>query len=100
MAARNALSRLINTALLVVVGLIGLDTLFRLLGANPGNGIVAFVSGVSGQLLKPFANMFGNQGFLLTALIAVLGYWLAAAVARAIVRAIIPRRGARAGGGA
>jgi hypothetical protein len=79
-------SRWINTALAVIAGFIGLDTLLRLLGANPGNGIVAFVRSVAGIFLAPFQNMFSEQQYLLTAVIAVLGWSLLAALIQAIVR--------------
>jgi hypothetical protein len=79
-------SRWINTALAVIAGFIGLDTLLRLLDANPGNGIVAFVRSVAGIFLAPFQNMFSEQQYLLTAVIAVLGWSLLAALIQAIVR--------------
>lgn len=79
-------SRWINTALAVIAGFIGLDTLLRLLGANPGNGIVAFVRSVAGIFLAPFQNMFSEQQYLLTAVIAILGWSLLAALIQAIVR--------------
>lgn len=81
-------SRWINTALLVIIGFIGLDTLLRLLGANEANGIVSFVRAVSGVFLAPFRNMFPEQQYLLTALIAILGWSLLAALVLAIVRSL------------
>lgn len=81
-------SRWINTILLAIVGFVGLDTLFQLLGANPANGIVRVVRGVAGFVLAPFDGMFPNQAFLLTALIGVLGYALLAGVALAVVRSV------------
>lgn len=85
-------SRWINTALLVVVGFIGLDTLLRLLGANPENGVVSFVGTVAGVFLAPFRNMFPEQQYLLTALIALLGWSLLAGLILAVVRNVGPSR--------
>lgn len=79
-------SRWINTALAVIAGFIGLDTLMRLLAANPDNGIVAFVRSVAAIFLAPFQNMFSEQQYLLTAVIAILGWSLLGALIQAIVR--------------
>ncbi|HWB70975.1 MAG TPA: hypothetical protein VG452_02065 [Egibacteraceae bacterium] len=81
-------ARWINTVLLVVVGFIGLDTLFRLLQAREANAIVGFVRAVAGWFLAPFRGMFAGQDYLLTALMAVLGYCLLAAIFLAVVRSI------------
>lgn len=80
--------RWINTVLLVIVGFIGFHTLFLLLEANETNVIVDFVSDIATFFLAPFEGMFTQQDFLLTALIAVLGYSLAAGIALAIVRSV------------
>lgn len=85
-------SRWINTALLVIAGFIGLDTLLRLLGANPENGVVSFVRSVAGIFLAPFRNMFGEQQYMLTAIIAILGWSLLAGLILAIVRNVGPDR--------
>jgi hypothetical protein len=79
-------SRWINTTLLVIAGFIGLDTLLRLLNANPGNAIVSFVRAVAAVFLAPFQNMFPEQQYLLTAIIAILGWSLLAGLVLAIVR--------------
>lgn len=79
-------SRWINTALAIIAGFIGLDALLRLLGANAENGIVAFVRAVAGIFLAPFQNMFPEQQYLLTAVIAILGWSLLAALVQAVVR--------------
>lgn len=81
-------ARWINTLLLVIVGFIGFDTLFRLLEANETNVIVAFTRAVANLFLAPFQGMFPDQDYLLTALIAVLGYSLAAGIALAVTRSI------------
>lgn len=81
-------ARWINTILLVIVGFVGLATLFDLLGALEQNMIVRFVNTVSGFFLAPFEGMFDGQEFLLTAIVAVLGYSLAAGIALAVTRSI------------
>ena len=81
-------ARWINTLLLVIVGFVGLATLFELLGALEQNMIVRFVNTVSSFFLTPFEGMFDDQEFLLTAIIAVLGYSLAAGIALALIRSI------------
>ncbi|MGH8901124.1 MAG: hypothetical protein ACRDYA_05450 [Egibacteraceae bacterium] len=90
-ALRRILLRTIKILFLVVLGFIGFSVLFQLLDANPANEIVAFVERGADWLLTPFEDMFEGQNFLLTALIAVLAYALAAAVASAIVR-MLPAR--------
>lgn len=72
--------RWVSTMLLVIVGFTALDTLFRALGANPESAIVGMVGAVAGLFLAPFGDMFPEQAYLLTALIALLGYALLAAI--------------------
>lgn len=81
-------ARWVNAVLLTVVGFIALDTLFRLLEANPGNVLVGFVRAVASIFLAPFRDMFAEQQFLLTALIAVMGWSLLAAIVLAVLRAV------------
>lgn len=88
-------ARWINTILLVIVGFVGLGTLFDLLGALEGNMIVRFVNTVAGFFLAPFEGMFDGQEFLLTAIVAVLGYSLAAGIALAVIRSVQASRQAR-----
>lgn len=88
MSPWDGASRWINTLLLVVVGIIGFDTLFRLLEANESNVIVAFTRNGAEFLLRPFDGMFAGDEYLLTALIAILAYSLVAGVALAVVRAL------------
>lgn len=92
-------ARWINTILLVIVGFIGFDTLFELLSANEDNVLVAFTEDVAGWFLAPFEGMFPEQDYLLTALIAILGYSMLAGVALAITRSVqASRRGQSASG--
>jgi hypothetical protein len=81
-------ARWINTVLLIVVGFIWFDTLFRLLSAQEGNAIVRFVRAFASIFLAPFEGMFADQDYLLTAIIAVLGYSLLAGIALAVTRSI------------
>lgn len=100
MSPWDGASRWINTLLLVVVGIIGFDTLFRLLEANEANVIVAFTRNGAAFLLQPFDGMFAADEYLLTSLIAILAYALLAGVALAVVRAVqasTQRRQAAAG---
>jgi hypothetical protein len=90
-------ARWINTLLLIIVGFVGLDTLFQLLGALEDNAIVRLVRFVAGIFLAPFEGMFEDQEFLLTAVIAVLGYSLLAGIALAVYRSIQSSRGSRQG---
>jgi hypothetical protein len=89
-------ARWINTILLVIVGFIGFDTLFELLNANTDNVIVGFTESVAGWFLAPFQGMFPEQDYLLTALIAILGYSLLAGVALAVTRSIQASRQSQA----
>jgi hypothetical protein len=91
MGPRRILLRIINILLLVVVGFIGLHVLFQLFNANAAHPIVAFVDRVARRLLAPFDGMFPQRSFLVTALIAVVIYWLVAALASAVVR-MLPAR--------
>jgi hypothetical protein len=91
-------ARWINTTLLVIVGFIGFDTLFRLLQAQEGNFIVGLVRAISGLFLAPFEGMFADQEFLLTAIIGALGYCLLAAIVLAVVRSIQVSRDRSPGG--
>lgn len=81
-------TRWINTVLALIVAFIGFDTLFRLLNANPENVVVSIVRSVSGLFLAPFSNMFADQDYLLTALVAILGYAILAGILVALVNAI------------
>lgn len=92
MSRLHASAQWIGTVLLVILAFIALDTLFQLLGANPDNVIVSFVAAVAGIFLAPFMDMFPEQQYLLTALIAILGWSLLAAVIVAIIHNIAASR--------
>lgn len=92
----DSVGRWINTLLLFVVGVIGFDTLFRMLQAQESNVIVAVVRLLSTIVLVPFRGMFSEQDYLLTAAMGVLGYAVAVGIALTVLRSIqatrVPRR--------
>ncbi|QBI19405.1 hypothetical protein ER308_07470 [Egibacter rhizosphaerae] len=83
----DGVARWVNAALLVVVGVLGFDTLFRLLEANEDNVLVALTREVAEFLLAPFEGMFAEDEFLLTTFVAVLVYGLVAAIVLTALRA-------------
>jgi hypothetical protein len=83
----------LNMALLIIVGFLVFDALFKALNAQEVNAIVRFVSSVAGTFLTPFEGMFANQHDLLTSAIAILGYLVLAAILLAGLRSLQnPRR--------
>lgn len=91
----DSVGRWINTLLMFIVGVIGFDTLFRLLDANESNVIVSVVRLLSLMFLVPFAGMFGDQDFVLTALMAVLGYAVLVGIALGVLRSMQATRSPR-----
>jgi hypothetical protein len=84
----DSVGRWINTLLVFIVGVLAFDTLFRLLEANEDNVIVAFVRVLSAMFLVPFQGMFGEQDYVLTTLVGVLGYALLAGIALGVLRSL------------
>ena len=84
----DSVGRWINTLLVFIVGVLAIDALFRLLEANENNLIVAFVRGLAVVFLVPFQGMFGEQDYVLTTLIGVLGYALLAGIALGVLRSL------------
>lgn len=84
----DSVGRWINTLLVFIVGVLAFDALFRLLEANEDNVIVAFVRGLAVVFLVPFQGMFGEQDYVLTTLIGVLGYALLAGIALGVLRSL------------
>ena len=84
----DSVGRWINTLLLFVVGVIGFDTLFRMLHAQETNVIVGVVRLLSTIALIPFRGMFSEQDYLLTAAMGVLGYAVLVGIALAVLRSI------------
>lgn len=89
--------RWINILLLFVVGVISFDTLFRLLEAQDSNVIVRIMRTFSTIFLVPFRGMFGDQEYVMTALVAVLGYALLAGIALSVLRGVQATRSAPRG---
>jgi hypothetical protein len=84
----DSVGRWINTLLVFIVSVLAFDTLFRMLEANESNIIVAFVRGLTVVFLMPFQSMFGEQEYVLTALMGVLGYALLAGIALGVLRSL------------
>jgi hypothetical protein len=84
----DSVGRWINTLLVFIVGVLAFDALFRLLEANEANVIVALVRGLAVVFLMPFQGMFGEQDYVLTTLIGVLGYSLLAGIALGVLRSL------------
>lgn len=84
----DSVGRWMNTLLVAIVGVIAFDTLFQLLEANDGNVIVRIVRALAVIFLVPFQGMFGDQDFVITALVAVLGYALAVGIALGVLRSM------------
>lgn len=84
----DTVGRWINILLLFVVGVISFDTLFRLLEAQDSNVIVRIMRTFSTIFLVPFRGMFGDQEYVMTALVAVLGYALLAGIALSVLRGV------------
>lgn len=84
----DSVGRWINTLLVFIVGILAFDALFRLLEANEDNVIVSFVRVLSVVFLVPFQGMFGEQDYLLTTLVGVLGYALLAGIALGVLRSL------------
>jgi hypothetical protein len=70
----------------IIIVLVGFRLLFRLLGANPENGLVSWVYSASEPLVQPFFGMFNGTidvttgRFELESLIALIVYAIIAAV--------------------
>jgi uncharacterized protein YggT (Ycf19 family) len=87
---RPSIASLVSTVLTVVyafvISMIGLDVLFRALDANEGNGFVSAVRNIAKPLLAPFRNMFDDQNYWGTALVAAVVYTVVYVIAMAILR--------------
>ena len=71
--------RVINIVFGIIEALLALRLILEFLGANAGSPIVAWVYGVTGSLIGPFANAFPQlvfSGFVLdlTTIFAMIGY--------------------------
>lgn len=94
----DSVGRWINTLLLFIVGVISFDTLFRLLEAQQANLIVRVTRLLATIVLAPFHGMFGEQEYVRTATVAVLGYALLVGIALSVLRGIQATRPYRPAG--
>jgi uncharacterized protein YggT (Ycf19 family) len=91
------LAHLVRMCLTVVEVIIGLRVLFRAVGSQD-TGLVAFIYGITGPLVQPWREMFGDtlaDGHIIEvgALVAMVIYAAAAMVLIAMMRgAAMPRR--------
>ena len=85
MSLRRRVGDAIEVLLFTVLGVISYDTLLRLLDANAGNTVVAFVRRVARLFLRPFDGMFDGAHYLMTAIVAAVTYCLLAAFGSALV---------------
>jgi hypothetical protein len=84
----DSVGRWINTLLLFIVGIISFDTLFRLLEAQESNVIVGVTRLLAAIFLVPFRGMFGDQEFVQTTLIAILGYAMLVGITLSVLRGL------------
>jgi hypothetical protein len=83
-------ARVVWTIMGIVEGILGLQFILRLIGANPAAGFTNFIYSLAHPLLVPFFNVVRNTStgsnggvFEWTTLIAMVVYWL---LAWAIIR--------------
>jgi YggT family protein len=95
------IARILYTIGGLIEVLLGLRILFRLLGANPTNGIVEFVYNSSTPFVLPFAGILGSEariagtGFVTTSVIdwsAIIALIVVAVIVGLIGQAVHPRR--------
>lgn len=96
MRTSNTLQRLVTLVFGIVEAILSLRFFLKLGGANPANGFVNWVYETSGQLLKPFFNIFpasqleGRYVIEFSTLFAILVYGLIALGLAALIRALTP----------
>lgn len=79
MRALNAVRRILLLLLLIPVIAIALDALLRAFGAQKKNPIVSTVRDVAEYfILDPFKTVFPDQGYVQTALVALVAYGILA----------------------
>lgn len=97
-SVRRFTTNLLSLFLAIVEGFLGLRFLFKLFGANAGNGFVSWVYDMSAALLEPFrgifpARVFENQYVLeFSTLFAMLMYALLALLIIALVNVLTPNK--------
>jgi uncharacterized protein YggT (Ycf19 family) len=77
------LSQVIYWIFALIEGLIAIRLVLRALGANPSAGFAQFIYGVTGPLVAPFINLFGNPTYQnsvleLSSIVALIVYALVA----------------------
>jgi uncharacterized protein YggT (Ycf19 family) len=81
--AAYRLTQIIYWVFALVEGLIAIRLILRALGANPSAGFAQFIYGVTGPLVAPFINLFGNPTYNnsvleLSSIVALIVYALVA----------------------
>lgn len=61
--SRRIVVRILDIVVGIIELLLGLRIMLRLLGANPGSEFVAWLYGITGQLVAPFYGMFPDISF-------------------------------------
>lgn len=93
--AEGIVVRIVDVAVVgVVVALLALRLVLRALGANPGAEFVAWLYGVTDQLLAPFAGMFpalavGGYVIELSTIFALIAYAVIGWVVMKLISLII-----------
>ncbi len=81
--AAHRLTQIIYWVFALVEALIAIRLILRALGANPSAGFAQFIYGVTGPLVAPFINLFGNPTYNnsvleLSSIVALIVYALVA----------------------
>ncbi len=81
--AAYRLTQIIYWVFALIEGLIAIRLILRALGANPSAGFAQFIYGVTGPLVAPFVNLFGNPTYQnsvleLSSIVALIVYALVA----------------------
>jgi uncharacterized protein YggT (Ycf19 family) len=81
--AAYRLTQIIYWVFALVLGLIAIRLVLKALGANPAAGFAQFIYGVTGPLVAPFYNLFGNPTYQnsvleLSSIVALIVYALVA----------------------
>jgi hypothetical protein len=85
----NVVTQIITYLLRILEVLLALRFFLKLFGANPGAGFTNFIYSLSQPFVAPFSNVFGNSVvqnaagisvFEWTTLLAMIVYWIIAAI--------------------
>lgn len=80
------LSNVVTALYVAIIAVIGIDALLQATNANEANGFVRLMDTLSAPFLAPFTNMFDDQRYLATALIAAAVYTAAYLILMAVLR--------------